>query len=79
MKKENVPVIRELDSVSSRKIFQLNLDSDIMAIIKMLANLNGDSAKNMVNDILRAFVDRNKDVLENFQNIAVSTYKKINW
>lgn len=33
----------------------------------------------MINEIILAFVDRNKDVLENFKNIAVSTYNKINW
>lgn len=33
----------------------------------------------MINEILLAFAVRNKDVLENFKNIAISTYNKINW
>ena len=79
MNKEDLPTIRELDFVTGRKNFQLKLDADIMSLIKILANLKGDSVTNLVNDILRSFVDRNQDVLNDFKSAAMSTYDKIEW
>ena len=79
MNKEDLPAIRELDFVTGRKNFQLKLDADIMMLIKILANLKGDSVNNLVNDILRSFVDRNQDVLNDFKSAAMSTYDKIEW
>ena len=79
MKKENVPAIRKLDSVTERQKIQLTLDADIMALIKILASLKGDSVNNLVNDIIRSFADRNKDVLNNFKAAAINAYDKIKW
>ena len=79
MNKEDLPAIRELDFVTGRKNFQLKLDADIMSLIKILASLKGDSVNHLVNDILRSFVDRNQDVLNDFKSAAMSTYDKIEW
>ena len=79
MKKENLPAIRGLDSVTERQKIQLTLDADIMALIKILASLKGDSVNNLVNDIIRSFADRNHDVLNDFKSAAMSTYDKIKW
>ena len=73
----NKPAIRELDS--SRKQITLRVDTDVITTIKILANLKGDSASNMINDVLRAFVDRNKIILDDFKKIAIKTYDNIQW
>ena len=73
----NKPAIRELDS--SRKQITLRVDADVITTIKILANLKGDNANNMINDVLRAFVDRNKIILDDFKKIAIKTYDNIQW
>lgn len=73
----NKPAIRELDS--SRKQITLRVDADVITTIKILANLKGDNASNMINDVLRAFVDRNKIILEDFKKAAIKTYDNIQW
>ncbi len=73
----NKPAIRELDS--SRKQITLRVDADVITTIKILANLKGDSASNMINDVLRAFVDRNKIILDDFKKAAIKTYDNIQW
>lgn len=73
----NKPAIRELDS--SRKQITLRVDADVITTIKILANLKGDNANNMINDVLRAFVDRNKIILEDFKKAAIKTYDNIQW
>ena len=72
------PAIRELDS-TTYKIVNLRVDAELLAAIKILASLKNDSVSNMVNDILRAFADRNKLVLEAFKKNALEAYDKIEW
>lgn len=73
----NKSAIRELDN--SRAQITLRVDADVITTIKILANLKGDSASNMINDVLRAFADRNKLVLEDFKKAAIKTYDNIQW
>ena len=73
----NKPAIRELDT--SRTQITLRVDAEVITTIKILANLKGDSASNMINDVLRAFADRNKLVLEDFKKAAIKTYDNIQW
>lgn len=73
----NKPAIREIN-ISSKQI-TLRVDAEVLTTIKVLANLKGDSVNNMVNDILRAFADRNKLVLEDFKKAAIKTYDNIQW
>ena len=73
----NKSAIRELDN--SRAQITLRVDADVITTIKILANLKGDSASNMINDVLRAFVDRNKIILEDFKKAAIKTYDNIQW
>lgn len=73
----NKSAIRELDT--SRTQFALRVDAEVFTTIKVLASLKGDSVNNMVNDILRAFVDRNKIILEDFKKAAIKTYDNIQW
>ena len=73
----NKPAIRELDT--SRTQITLRVDADVITTIKILASLKGDSASNMINDVLRAFVDRNKIILEDFKKAAIKTYDNIQW
>ena len=72
------PAIRELDSATYKTV-SLRVDAEILTTLKILASLKNDSVSNMVNDILRAFADRNKLVLENFKKNALETYDKIEW
>lgn len=73
----NKSAIRELDN--SRAQITLRVDAEVITTIKILANLKGDSASNMINDVLRAFADRNKLVLEDFKKAAIKTYDNIQW
>lgn len=73
----NKPAIRELDT--SRTQITLRVDAEVLTTIKILASLKGDSASNMINDVLRAFVDRNKIILDDFKKTAIKTYDNIQW
>ena len=73
----NKSAIREIDN--SRAQITLRVDAEVITTIKILANLKGDSASNMINDVLRAFADRNKLVLEDFKKAAIKTYDNIQW
>ena len=73
----NKSAIREIDN--SRAQITLRVDAEVITTIKILANLKGDSASNMINDVLRAFVDRNKIILEDFKKAAIKTYDNIQW
>ena len=73
----NKSAIREIDN--SRAQITLRVDAEVITTIKILANLKGDSASNMINDVLRAFADRNKLVLEDFKKAAIKTYVNIPW
>ena len=72
------PAIRELDS-STLKEVRIFVDAELFTTIKILASLKDDSVSNMVNDILRAFADRNKLVLENLKKATIKTYDSIQW
>ena len=73
----NKPAIRELDT--SHTQITLRVDAEVFTTIKILASLKSDSVNNMVNDILRAFADRNKIILDDFKKIAIKTYDNIQW
>ena len=73
----NKSAIREIDN--SRAQITLRVDAEVITTIKILASLKGDSASNMINDVLRAFVDRNKIILEDFKKAAIKTYDNIQW
>lgn len=73
----NKPAIREIN-ISSKQI-TLRVDAEVLTTIKVLASLKGDNASNMINDVLRAFVDRNKIILDDFKKIAIKTYDNIQW
>ena len=72
------PAIRELDSTTLKDV-RIFVDAELFTAIKILASLKGDSVSNMVNDILHAFADRNKLVLEAFKKNALEAYDKIEW
>ena len=73
------PMIRELDTTSERKSIALKIDAEAIVLIKMLATLKGDSTNEVINDILRAFADRNKALLDAFKSAAIKTYDNIQW
>ena len=72
-------MIRELDTTSERKSIALKIDAEAIVLIKMLATLKGDSTNEVINDILRAFVERNKATFEAFKTTAITTYDNIEW
>ena len=72
------PAIRELDSATYKTV-SLRVDAEILTTLKILASLKNDSVSNMVNDILRAFADRNRLILEDFKENAIKTYDNIEW
>ena len=79
MSMSNVPMIKELDTTTERKNISLRVDVEAITLIKMLANIKGDSTNEVVNDILRAFVERNKVALNAFKTAAITTYDNIEW
>ena len=72
------PAIRELDSATYKNV-SLRVDAEILTTLKILASLKNDSVSNMVNDILRAFAERNRLILEDFKENAIKTYDNIEW
>ena len=72
------PAIMELDSTTLKDV-RILVDAELFTTIKILASLKGDNVSNMINDILRAFADRNRLILENFKKNALETYDKIEW
>ena len=72
------PAIRELDSATLKDV-RIFVDAELFTTLKILASLKNDSVSNMVNDILRAFADRNKLVLENLKKATIKTYDSIQW
>ena len=76
---EKKTAIKEYTPIEGRTKIAINVDTDILLMIKTLAKIKNDSYGALINDILRSFAERNKDIFNNFKKYYNDFYDKIQW